>query len=379
MQVTVDGVIYERQVYGGIPRIYNEILPRMCGMDDSLYITLLTLGLEDSRHRVLPTHSRIRHLALFPPARLFRRRRLWWSIAPRIRALAQRLSLKNDVKGIWHSTYYTMLKQWDGPIVVTIADMIYERFAHLFTGAMNDQIREQKGRCVRGADAILCISETTKREAAEFYGIDAAKIHVTPLAYNEEVFGLRSGEGHRSEMGVGKPFLLYVGGRTHYKNFAGLLRAYSVWSRRKEVALVVVGHAWLKGERRLLAELGIDKGVHLFTDVDDESLCYLYNKAVAFIYPSLYEGFGIPLLEAMACGCPVIASRIPSTVEVAGNCPIYFEPTDKEQLLGGLDAALRKGRESEHVRSGLERVRQYSWDKTARRTLNVYQALSETG
>jgi glycosyltransferase involved in cell wall biosynthesis len=157
-----------------------------------------------------------------------------------------------------------------------------------------------------------------------------------------------------------------------------LLQAYSSWPRRKEVDLVVVGGKWSKKEVQHLAKLGITDRVHLLRDVDDQKLCLLYNQATAFVYPSIYEGFGIPLLEAMACGCPIIASRIPSTLEVAGECPIYFEPTEAEDLLAAFDIALSEGRASERVRSGLEQVKCYSWDKTARWTLEVYRALWES-
>ncbi|MCP4110676.1 MAG: glycosyltransferase family 4 protein, partial [Desulfobacteraceae bacterium] len=170
------------------------------------------------------------------------------------------------------------------------------------------------------------------------------------------------------------PFLLYVGDRNHYKNADRLLQAYSVWKHRKKVALVVVGGQWKADEERRLTDLGIQDYVRLFTGINDEELCKLYNQAIAFVYPSLYEGFGIPLLEAMACGCPIVASRIPSTVEVAGDCPIYFEPAEIDDLLNAFDIALSEGRESARVKAGLEKVTSYSWDKTAAQTLEVYQA-----
>ena len=108
---------------------------------------------------------------------------------------------------------------------------------------------------------------------------------------------------------------------------------------------------------------------------DDKGLCKLYNGAAAFIYPSLYEGFGIPLLEAMSCGCPIIASRIPSTLEVAKDVPIYFEPLEVEQLLAALNQILEEGRESDRVRRGHQVTQEYSWNKTAQETLGVYQSL----
>ncbi len=122
-------------------------------------------------------------------------------------------------------------------------------------------------------------------------------------------------------------------------------------------------------------DLGIHNCVDLITDISDKELCQLYNRAAAFVFPSLYEGFGMPLLEAMACGCPVIASRIPATIEVAGDCPVYFEPTEQESLLAAFDIPLSESRESERTRAGLKRVEKYSWDATAKQTLGVYEAL----
>jgi glycosyltransferase involved in cell wall biosynthesis len=372
MQIVVDGFIYEQQLHGGIPRIFSEILPRMCELEPALSVALLTLKLSQQQKQALPIHARIHHQSLFPPARLFRRRRLWWRVSPSIHALAQRFALRNDRTALWHSTYYTALNGWTGPVVTTVADMIYERFTSLFVGPMNDQIRRQKRDSIQRADAILCISETTKAELLKYYHVDKTKVYVTPLAYNNTMFYPRPA----SSSIIPPPFLLYIGGRTHYKNFTGLLKAYSVWDSRKEVRLVVVGSSWAKAEAQLLAELGIERQVQLLTRVDDLTLSQLYNQAAAFVYPSLYEGFGIPLLEALACGCPVIASRIPSSVEIAGECPIYFDPVQQDGLLVALDTALTTGREAERVRLGLDHVKSYSWDRTAQQTLAVYRALS---
>ena len=128
-------------------------------------------------------------------------------------------------------------------------------------------------------------------------------------------------------------------------------------------------------EQRLL-DLGVQDNVRLLTNVDDDTLRFLYNRAAAFIYPSLYEGFGIPLLEAMACGCPIVASKIPSTLEVAGDCPVYFEPENVASLVAALDEALIEGTDSGRVQSGLEHVKRYSWERTTKETLEVYRSLS---
>jgi glycosyltransferase involved in cell wall biosynthesis len=376
MHVVVDGIIYEQQRHGGISRIFREVLPRLCNIDDTVTVTLLTSKEESSRPNELPAHAHIHHQALLPPAWLIRKRKLWW-LTPHVRALAQQHYLKRDRIGIWHSTYYTLLEPWDGPVVVTVADMIYERFRLLFTGPMNDQIRRQKQQSIHRADRIICISDVTKKEVLQFYNINPEKITVIPPAYNRDVFRIQL-DPVKVDPFAGRPFLLYVGGRTHYKNFAGLVRAYHIWQRRQDIPLVVVGSPWLKEEKQLLADLKIEGSVHLLTAVDDRHLASLYNQAAAFVYPSLYEGFGIPLLEAMACGCPVVASRIPSTVEVAGEHPIYFDPADQGDCLAALETALSEGRHSERTRAGLGLVDNFAWDTTARQTLAVYRTLDGT-
>ena len=205
--------------------------------------------------------------------------------------------------------------------------------------------------------------------------MDAQRTLVVPLACSER-FRVTA-----SDMGGGvalheEPYLLYVGTRGHHKNFRLLLEAYSRWDRRSEVSLVVVGAPWSHEEMLHVETTGISDRVYLLSDINDERLCWLYNRAAAFVHPSLYEGFGIPLLEAMACGCPIIASRIPSTIEVARDCPIYFEPTESEDLIAAFDTGVAEGRDSARVHLGLELAERFSWDATARQTLGVYRALS---
>ena len=372
LEVVVDGIIYQGQSNGGISRLFREILPRMCDMDDSLHITLLREG---ELKQSLPEHERIIHRAIPPVKRYLRPGRVWKPVVAAATRFVLQLWFGRGKGRIWHSTYYTMPGKWDGHSIVTVVDMIHERFPDLFSGPSNDQFRKEKWRCVLAADAVLCISDTTRQDVQRFYGIGSDRIHVVPLACSD-IFRQLEQRDNGFKTPIGQPFFLYVGSRFHYKNFDGLLNAYSKWPGREEMVLLVVGSAWSADEEKRLVELGIWDRVHLLTDVGDQTLCHLYNQAAAFVYPSLYEGFGIPLLEAMACGCPVIASRIPSTIEVAGECPIYFEATELDDLLNAFDVALSEGRNSDRVQAGLEQVKQYSWDKTARQILEVYRAIS---
>lgn len=373
LKLIIDGVIYESKPRGGISRIFSEVLPRMCDMDNSLNVTLLTEGC--ARH-ILPRHLSIRHCTLPQVERYLRPGRLWKSVVPVVKRLLRQLSIGRGRERVWHSTYYTEPPgYWNGPTVVTVVDMSHERFPDLFNDYTCDQLRNQKREAVYKADAVICISENTRKDLESFYDVHSGKIHVIPLACSG-VFRQLSKDGADLEVPVKRPFLLYVGFRGHpYKNFETLIRAYSLWRGRKDVDLVAVGSPWTTREKERLSQLGITKEAHLLSDVDDEKLCHLYNAAKAFVYPSLYEGFGIPLLEAMACGCPIIASRIPSTVEIAGEVPIYFTPTEVKELLDAFDRTLSEGKNTKGVQIGFERAKAYSWDRAARQTLDVYRRL----
>ena len=368
MEAIVDAVALQSGRRGGISRMYREILPRMCDIEPSLSVTLLAEG---KSWRSAPEHEHIACQHIPSVKRYLRPGRLWRPVVPRATRLVRRLWIGRGQGKIWHSTYYTWPDPWDGWQVVTVPDMIHERYGHLF-GAESDSFKSRKRLCVGRADVVVCISETTRQDLQRFYGLNTDKVVVIPLA-SSAIFQRQDDLTQRDTW---EPFLLYVGSRVHYKNFGVLLQAYRLWKHRDEVALLAVGKPWSADERQLLFELGIQDRVRLLTDVDDGELCRLYNRAEVFIYPSLYEGFGIPLLEAVSCGCPVVASQTPSTVEVAGECPVYFEPANAESLLDAIDVALSLERDSDRVQLGLELVQRYSWDRTAEQTLDVYRTLT---
>jgi glycosyltransferase involved in cell wall biosynthesis len=284
-----------------------------------------------------------------------------------------RLWIGDGAGKIWHSTYFTQPDCWRGAQVVTVVDMIYELYPNLFTDLYDQQFREQKRRAVSEAAAVICISETTRRDVQNYYGIGSDKTFVVPLAHSDSFHPRENEEESPRE---GKPFLLYVGRRTHYKNFNLLLEAYSSWTGRNAIDLVVVSDThWTPEEERRLAELDVCSQVQLLTDIEDDDLRRLYGQAAAFVYPSLYEGFGIPLLEAMACGCPIIASEIPSSREVAGDCAIYFDPASFEDLRTALEKVVTEGPNATRRAAGISRAATFSWNETARRTLEVYRSL----
>jgi len=199
-----------------------------------------------------------------------------------------------------------------------------------------------------------------------FYKIPEAKTKTVYLGYSTAFRQMPSLAAQKE-----KPFLLYVGMRVHYKNFSNLIKAYAKWKRKHEINLVVVGKPWSDEEIKSIHGLGLEENVQIKMNITDAELCKLYNDAVALVYPSLYEGFGIPLLEASACACPIIASRIPSTQEIIGSMAVYFDPLDIESMLDALEKSFNLRHDPKYIQI----ARNYSWDRAAKETFGLYQDL----
>lgn len=375
MNVTIDGIIYQIQSQGGISNLYDEILPRMCDEDDSLSIDLLTSG---NCMKTLPKHPHINHHRLFPVDNFLRPTRIWKSKRFDIRAYFQNLEYQSRRGSVWHSTSFTIPYKWKGPVITSVYDLIYFRFEkNIFNNSIAEDYRMHQRQCIERADLVLCISETTKLDLEKYLLVDPGKIKVIHLAANPVFKQMYNTKDFPKPIST-KPFFLYVGGRHLYKNFSNFLKAFSLWNCKKEFNLVVVGNTWTQNEKILINELNLGNHVILLTNIDNKALSLLYNHAKAFVFPSLYEGFGIPLLESMACGCPVLASKIPTTIEVAGDCPVYFEPNNIDSIISALNIIIDEDYTSERVQKGLTRVGRFSWDITAHKTLNVYHELMAT-
>jgi glycosyltransferase involved in cell wall biosynthesis len=372
MNVVIDGTIYSHQAYGGISRILSATLPLLCDLDPLLRIELLTWR---DLKQPIPVHPQI-------VARAMPR-----IVVPRFRPERVRGMIERSTRGVnefsqervmgrldgdlWHSLYYWLPDAWRsgerGRTVVTVHDLKEELFPELASTARSEAFKQQKRDAITGADGVICVSEATRADVLSVYGIAPERVWTVPHSA-DTLF--------RQNDATVEPIILYVGRRDRFKNFETLLRAFSGWDRRNDFTLIAAGGTdWTTAERALIRETGMTERVSWAGRVDDAALCGFYNRAAAFVYPSLYEGFGIPLLEAMACGCPVIASRIPSSIEVAGDAALYFEAKDADGLLAALDTAVGEGRASALVAAGLERVRAYSWEESARKVLEVYQAV----
>jgi glycosyltransferase involved in cell wall biosynthesis len=369
IQVNLEGRLFEEQSLGGISRIYHEILPRICQIDERIRFSIFT---SDRLMQSLPKHSQIvGYPSKFPVHRLLRPKKIFWKLQDYVRAKIQVTSTHSGRDTIWHATYFQLPSWWGGPKVVSVYDLIYEKYPQLFNMDYDNILRKRKKHAILAADKVICISESVRSDVIERYGISHDRVVTIPLACGDN-FRQMSKEEITPDFRVDRPFIFYVGIRSHHKNFKTLLNAYAAWSRRSEISLLVVGSPWSKEERKEIISRGLEPNIILRSGVTDEELCAFYNQALAFVYPSLSEGFGIPLLESMACGCPIVASRIPTSMEVAGNVPYFFDPLNKDELIVALEAACF----SEKLKSRDDILANYSWDRNARATLKIYKELA---
>jgi glycosyltransferase involved in cell wall biosynthesis len=234
---------------------------------------------------------------------------------------------------------------------------------------------------LKRARAIVAVSEHTKRDLRLFYGIDAGAIEVVPNGYDRERYrvGLAS-----QEMKVKydlQSYLLYVGNLLPHKNLQRLLRAFALIAAEVPQLLVIAGHKDPRYHPMLAAEaqaLGMAQKVRFLDYVPAADLPALYTGADVFVLPSLYEGFGLPILEAMACGTPVIASHTSAIPEVTGDAAVLIDPQDVPALAASMHAVLVNPEVREALRQrGLARAAQFSWDRTARAVLHILAKAAE--
>jgi glycosyltransferase involved in cell wall biosynthesis len=365
MEVVIDGYIYQVQKMRGISRIFNEVLPLIRESDPSISLKIILhakkSGLSEQVMQVI-IPKLDKHLLPLG---------LWKELYPFLNNLLINQKVKITRNTIFHSTYYRSLAGWRGKQIFSVYDLIYEKHPDTFNDARD--VIHLKSQAFKRADHLICISNATKADLVHYYNVPEEKISISHLGYGEQ---FRPVDSSCIDLRMDAPFILYVGGRAKYKGFSDLITAYSHWRLRHDLKLVVVGNEWTKQEVELLSKLGIQSQVQLLGRIDDKQLCDLYNQARAFVYPSHDEGFGLPLLEAMACACPVIASSIPSTREVAGEMPFYFEVAKPESLTDALGICIEKNtRDADQVKAGLVWVKKYSWQKTAQAMIDVYHAV----
>ena len=361
MKVFFDGRIFALQQQGGISRLFFELM-RSFGQTQQVE-QILFRGVYADRYPFRKEWFKRYYGLRSPVARAI------FLIKP-LDDMGMELAYRvNAASGlIYHSTYYRLPRRVRGPVVVHTYDMIHE----LYGGDLGTKMLKKKA--LQRADLIISISESTKKDLCELHQIDPQKVVVAYPGVSSVFHKLTpriSTVGNDDE----RPYMLYVGNRGWYKNFDLLLDTFIHKKYFCDFDLVLVG-----GEGRLsvpqqqVAANSVGKPTWLRHEFrSDGGLAQLYSNATVFICTSLYEGFGIPLVEAMACGCPVIAPRTSSVPEVVGDAALLFDPKDPEDLGRQMDRFIS----DESLRAGLvERgqlqVMRFSWDAMARAVYEAY-------
>lgn len=260
------------------------------------------------------------------------------------------------------------------PQVITVHDVLPLRFPEVYP-RLQHYFRYIVPRLLRASAAVIVDSEATRQDVQEFYGVRELPLHVVYPGYDARVFRRsepESVEAVRNRYGLGD-YVLAVGETRPYKNMRRLIEAFAR-ARLSGLQLAIVGKASRMDREvaNLPRKLRVESRVCFLGYVPDEDLASLYSGAVAFVYPSLYEGFGIPPLEAMACGCPVIASNVASIPEVCGDAALYVDPYDVESIGGAVrhladDTSLRDTLR----RKGLARVQRFGYTEAADRVARI--------
>ncbi|HAR55046.1 TPA: hypothetical protein DCR79_02035 [Patescibacteria group bacterium] len=273
------------------------------------------------------------------------------------------------------------------PSVVTIHDLTLWRFSGRTQKSWWHKLayRLVIRQACKNARAIIAITEATKRDIVQLLGIDPAKITVIYEAVADRYKPINDTdkiEEFKRKFNIARPYILYVGQWRQHKNIVRLIRAFYLLKRRYglDYQLVLAGKIDQKAPEVLatIQQLGLKSDVILTGYIPDVDLPYLYNGAEMFVFPSLYEGFGLPPLEAMACGTPVVASSASCMPEVLGKAAEYFDPLSVEAMARALANVSKNYSLKQQLKTaGLHQAKQYSFDQMAERTLAVYrQALN---
>jgi glycosyltransferase involved in cell wall biosynthesis len=379
MRVLFDHQIMDAQVRGGASRYFHQLASTLKDRDlaeiqlprvytDNEYFQPLLAELGSSRAGV---RSRlVQEVRKLPASKASREiERAWRRTKSRLNRRASVAELEKQDFDLFHPTYYDpyFLDHLQGkPFVLTIHDMIHEIYPEYFRAG--DRTSEHKKLLARAATKIIAVSASTKADIVERLGIDPAKIEVIYLA------SPLTGECERV-VAIPQRYVLYVGARGRYKNFKKLILAFArLASAMPDLYLVCAGQKGFDpAELELIWHTGLD-GRCSSLSVSDRQLTFLYRNAALFAYPSLYEGFGLPVLEAFACGCPVALSDASCFPEIAGDAALYFDPTDTLSIASVLERLLLDGAERQRlVRRGQERLKKFSWAATAEQTASLYR------
>ncbi len=359
MKILFDHQAFSNQKYGGISRCFANLH----------YGLSATAGVQ-SKLGLLLTHNAYIYKESLPFAGLLEQIVKKQSRRNKYNKWYCRYLLKQGNYDVFHPTYYNpyFLDLVKKPFVLTVHDMIHELFPHYFV-AQDPLTAGYKAQLIKRADHIIAISECTKRDLQKFYAIPDEKITVILLGYK-----MHNSPAPPAQFKTPGKYLLFVGDRGVYKNFDRFVKAAAQLLSKYNLQLICTGGgSFTAAEQDLFKNLGITDSIQQISASDGE-LAVLYSNAEAFVFPSLYEGFGLPVLEAFNNNCPVILSNTSSLPEVGGDAAQYFDPNDQSSIASAIEAVIsNKTLQSELRTKGKQRLSLFNFDNTLMQTINVYK------
>jgi glycosyltransferase involved in cell wall biosynthesis len=323
------------------------------------------------------TRELARSLALVAPSDTFTfieprgvLKKRWWSLGLPVQLLRSSFDL-------FHGTNYEIPLWSRRPTVVTIHDLSLLLHSEVHEQRLVQRARWRLPLMAKAASKIITPSNSVKTEVCEKLEVSPEKVAVTPEA-PRPAFRSREDPELLRRLGIDRDFVLFVGTIEPRKNLRRLVEAFEQLLRTTSLSpklVIAGGQGWLMDDfASSIKQKRLADRVCLTGYLQDEDLCTLYSSCAAFVYPSLYEGFGLPPLEAMACGAPVITSRIPSLVETVGEAARLVDPNDVDDLARAIMEMLRHDHVRQHYADlGRHHVKKFSWEQTALKTLDVYR------
>jgi len=367
VKILYDYQAFSRQFYGGVSRYFVEVARRLSLAEDTELQILAPLYINHYLEELEAGIVSGRRLSKIPKA-AGKLLNIYNRAATRIRAA----SYKPDVL---HETYFSKRSvslQDNQARVVTVYDMIHERYPEYFPTW--DRTSENKRLAIERADHVICISENTRRDLLDMIDVSGDKVSVVHLGFDSR----QSSETPAKRL-IDEPYLLYVGIRSGYKNFQRLLEGYAGNRSLRENYHVVCfgGGHFSRSEIQQFENLKLPTDRLIWMGGSDSVLMKLYGHATAFVYPSLYEGFGIPPLEAMAHDCPVICSSGSSISEVVGDAGEFFDPHDSTAIANAVERVTGSPSRATELRAlGRQRIKHFTWEQCASGTHDVYSSLA---
>ena len=365
MRVLYDHQIFQMQNFGGISRYFTELMLNRDYTKTDCKISLLFSSNEHLKNKALKKST-----SYFP----IKYNKKYYRYINFINKHFSNINLMIADYDIFHPTFYEdyyINNNFNKPYVITVYDLINEKYPEYFHN--NEVFINKKRRVITNAKRIISISENTKKDIIDYYNVDESKIDVTYLAESlSSIQSIRTND-------LPKNYLLYVGKRSGYKNFERFYKGINkILVSEQDLYLVCAGGGDFNYlEKQMFNENNTAHKIKYISFNSDAKLKFLYENAIAFIFPSLYEGFGIPVLESFASGCVTCLSNTSSLTEIGGKGALYFDPYSSDDIKNCVQHALTLDKANQYTNAGSNELTKYSWKQTLNETYDIYKKCLE--